>query len=150
MDPTGRDPSSGRRCCQALGGLAPLTVLAGDPAAGMRLADEMVTAAGTLPTRQSLAMALTRAAQTALLADDLGRAADHLSELFLLLDAMGTDRWRGDALEIAAVHRQRCGDSDRAAELFAECDRLRAARRERGGASRLLADQVREARRTPA
>jgi predicted ATPase/class 3 adenylate cyclase len=136
--------------CQALSALAPLTVLGGDPDAGLRLADQAVAAAAGLPTRQMLAMALTRAAQAALLAGDLGRGAEFLGALLRLLEAMATRRWVGDALEMTALHREQLGGdgaAGAAAELFGACDALRAALGEGGAGLGLLVQRVEQSRR---
>jgi predicted ATPase/DNA-binding SARP family transcriptional activator len=116
----------------ALAALGPLVALSGDGERALRLAEQAVGAARRLTARPVLAMALTRAAETAVLAGHPRRAADILVELLGLLADQGTRRWVADALETAALILEIDDlgigdDAERASVILGAADRLREA-----------------------
>jgi predicted ATPase/class 3 adenylate cyclase len=128
----------------ALAALGPLLALAGNKQRAVHLAEEAIDAARALPARPVLAMALSRAADTAVLAGEPRRAAGFLVELLAVLADLGTQRWLADALETAAlVLADR--DPDRAVAILGVSDRLREAAGEPRGGVRVLTDQVQQA-----
>jgi predicted ATPase/DNA-binding SARP family transcriptional activator len=124
----------------ALAALGPLVALSGDGERALRLAEEAVGAARRLTARPVLAMALTRAAETAVLAGHPRRAAGILVELLGLLADQGTRRWVADALEIAALILEIDDDAERASAILGAADRLREAIE-----VRVITDEVRHA-----
>ncbi|MFL6149247.1 MAG: hypothetical protein ACJ72I_17455 [Pseudonocardiaceae bacterium] len=86
-------------------------------------------------------MALTRAAETAVLASQPHRAAGILVELLGLLADLGTRRWVADALEIAALILEIDDDTEQASALLGASDRLREAIE-----VRVITEEVRHAR----
>ncbi|MDQ3825208.1 MAG: hypothetical protein M3325_05445, partial [Actinomycetota bacterium] len=64
-----------------------------DKQRAVRLAKEAIEAARGLPARPVLAMALSRAANTAVFAGEPRRAASFLVELLAVLADLGTQRW---------------------------------------------------------
>jgi predicted ATPase/DNA-binding SARP family transcriptional activator len=125
----------------ALAALGPLVAVSGDGERALRLADEAVGAARRLKVRPVLAMALTRAAETAVLASQPHRAAGILVELLGLLADLGTRRWVADALEIAALILEIDDDTEQASALLGASDRLREAIE-----VRVITEEVRHAR----
>jgi predicted ATPase/DNA-binding SARP family transcriptional activator/class 3 adenylate cyclase len=83
--------------------LALVSALAGHTATTQRLAEEAVETARRLPTCQVLVMALTRAAQAAVLSGHPENAKSVLTELLRVLRDLGFQRWVADALEMTAV-----------------------------------------------
>ncbi|MGH3527199.1 MAG: AfsR/SARP family transcriptional regulator [Pseudonocardiaceae bacterium] len=124
----------------ALAALGPLAALSGDGERALRLAEEAVGAARRLKARPVLAMALTRAAETAVLASHPRRAAGILVELLGLLADLGTRRWVADALETAALILE-IDDTERASAILGASDRLREAIE-----VRVITEEVRHAR----
>ncbi len=130
----------------ALAALGPLVALSGDGERALRLAEQAVGAARSLTARPVLAMALTRAAETAVLAGHPRRAADILVELLGLLADQGTRRWVADALETAALILEIDDlgigdDAERASVILGAADRLREAIE-----VRVITEEVRHAR----
>jgi predicted ATPase/DNA-binding SARP family transcriptional activator len=123
-----------------LAALAPLMALAGDCSGGVATAAEAVDAARAFRSPPTLAMALTRAAETAIIADQ--PAAPLLVELLRLLLEVGMRRWAADALEMSAVVFVRCRAMQEAAEALAAATRLRLAANEPPGGVRTLAAEV--------
>jgi predicted ATPase/DNA-binding SARP family transcriptional activator len=130
----------------ALAGLAPLVALSGEQARALRLAEEAVSTARGLPARPVLAMALTRAAETALLAGQPRTAADILVELLGVVADLGGRRWVADALETAALVLEAEQDTGRAAAILGASDQLRKAAGEASGGVRVIAEEVRHSR----
>ena len=125
----------------ALAALGPLVALSGDGERALRLGQEAVGAARRLTARPVLVMALTRAAETAVLAGHPRRAAGILVELLGLLADQGTRRWVADALETAALILEIDDDTERASAILGAADRLREAIE-----VRVLTEEVRHAR----
>jgi hypothetical protein len=130
----------------ALGALAPLVARAGDPDQAARLAEEAVSTARRLPARPLLAMALSRAAEAAVLAGQHRRAAAILGEFFGVIADLGTRRFLADALESAAMVLERIDDGKVAAELLGAADGLRRADGEPSGPLRVSAPEVEQTR----
>ena len=87
----------------ALAALGPLTIAAGDSEQGVRLAEEGLMRARQPRLRAILIMALTSAAETAILAGNRDRAQELLEELVRALRDQASLRWAADALELAGV-----------------------------------------------
>lgn len=130
----------------ALAALAPVVAVCGDDWRALGLAEEAVAAARRLPARPVLAMALIRAAETAVLARNSQNAADILVELLSLLADLGSRRWVADALETTALILQAEADAEQGSAILGASDRLREAAGEARGGVRVLAEQVRHAR----
>ena len=130
----------------ALAALGPLIARAGNNHRALQLAEEAIDTARGLPARPVLAMTLTRAAETAVLADEPRRAAGFLAELLGVLSDLGTQRWLADALEITALVLEAEQDADRASAILGISDRIREAASEPRGGVRVIAEQVRHAR----
>jgi tetratricopeptide (TPR) repeat protein len=130
---------------QGLSALAPLSVLCGAVAEGLRLAGEAIAAARRVPIRLVLVMALIRAGETAVLANDVPRVAGFLGEGLRLISELGTQRYLGDCLELVALTQLRRGEHRAAAMMFGAAAAWHQAT---GGASgvRLLAEQARTGR----
>ena len=96
----------------ALADLAPVTVLLGDAQEGSELARRALAASAAVGVLSVTLMALERAVETALLADDVRTATTHATELLRLLRGQHGRRWVADALENAAL-RLRCPGVDR-------------------------------------
>jgi tetratricopeptide (TPR) repeat protein len=126
----------------ALAALAPLVALLGEPRRAMCLAEEAVAFARPFVGRAVLAMALARAAEAAILADEHRRAEEMLDELLTLLLDLGTRRWAADALEMVGVVLERRGDHAVAASALGASEGLRAASGERRGGIRALAREI--------
>jgi predicted ATPase/DNA-binding SARP family transcriptional activator/class 3 adenylate cyclase len=129
-----------------LGALATVTAATGERERAQTLAQEAVVAARGFSLRGILAMALTRATETAILSGDGRRAETWLYELLGLLRELGSRRWMADALEMAALVRQAAGDDEGAARLLGACEAVRAALGEPAGGLRLISEKVRECR----
>jgi non-specific serine/threonine protein kinase len=135
----------------ALAALAPLTVLLGDAAPGQELARQALQASKSLDIAGVKLMALERAAETAILANEEELAASHIAELLGLLRGQYSRRWVADALENAAVVLDARGAPQGAAELLRTAHEVRRASGERLGGTRALAGRVHElAQRLPA
>ena len=91
-------------------------------------------------------MALTRAAETALLAGQPRTAADILVELLGVVADLGGQRWVADALETAALVLEAEQDTGRAAAILGASDQLRKAAGEASGGVRVIAEEVRHSR----
>lgn len=129
----------------ALAALAPLVALSGDGERALRLAEEAVEAARRLPARPVLAMALTRAGETAVLAGQPRRAAGILVELLGVLADLGTQQWVADALETAALVLEAEDNAEQPSVIFGASDRLRESAGEPRGGVRVIAEEVRHA-----
>jgi hypothetical protein len=125
-----------------LAALAPLMAMSGDPRDAQRLADEAVTISRGFTQRAVLAMAIARAAETAILTADLDRADTLLRELLTLLPALGTRRWAADALEMAAVVLERREMAAPAVSALAGAQALRLAAGEGSATVRAVAVEV--------
>jgi tetratricopeptide (TPR) repeat protein len=130
----------------ALAALAPLTALLRDAEHGLRLAEEAIVAARGLAIRNGLIMALSRAAETALIAGAHHRAAGLLAELLALLQDQASPRWVADSLEMAGLVLEAQGDPESAAAVLHAADTLRAASGENQGGTRVLAQEVQRGR----
>ncbi len=128
----------------ALAALAPLVALSGDEERALCLAEEAIEAARRLETRSVLAMALTRAAETAVLAGEPRHAVRILVELLGVLADLGAQRWVADALETAALVLE-AEDAEPAVAILGASDRLRETAGEARGGVRVIAGQVRHA-----
>jgi len=122
-----RDPLGTWLAPHALAGLAPLAARAGMPGQALTVAGEAITAARALGARPVLAMALARAAETALLAGQLPRAVANLTDLLGVLAESGTSRWLGEALEMTALVLADKGETARATEILGACQALHGA-----------------------
>ncbi|HET9891473.1 MAG TPA: tetratricopeptide repeat protein, partial [Mycobacterium sp.] len=130
----------------ALAALAPVVAVCGDGGRALHLAEEAVAAARRLPARPVLAMALIRAAETAVLARNSQHAADILVELLSLLADLGSRSWVADALETTALILQAEADAEQASAILGASDRLREAAGEARGGVRVIAEEVRHVR----
>ncbi|MGH3785173.1 MAG: AfsR/SARP family transcriptional regulator [Pseudonocardiaceae bacterium] len=130
----------------ALAALAPPVALSGDGERALRLAEEAVEAARRLPARPILAMALTRAGETAVLAGQPRRAASIIVELLGLLTDLGTGRWVADALETTTLVLHAEDGGERASTILGASDRLRESAGEPRGGVRVIAEEVRQTR----
>jgi tetratricopeptide (TPR) repeat protein len=99
-----------------LAALATLAARAGDGQRATALAGESIERAQRLG-RQSLVMALVRAAEASRLSGATGRAASLLREALLLLRDLGTRAWVGEALELAGMLAVEAGRTDDATRL---------------------------------
>ena len=124
-----------------LAALAPLMALAGDRRDGVATAAEAVDAARRFRSPPTVAMALVRAAETTIIADQ--PAAPLLVELLRLLLELGMRRWAADALEMSAVVFVRRRAMQEAAAALAAATLLRRAADEPPGGVRMLAAEVR-------
>ncbi len=102
-----------------------------------------MSSARPFAVRAVLAMALARAAETAILADDDVAAADSLDELLQLLLDLGTRRWAADALEMVTVVLECRGRHAEAVVALGASEALREAAGGRGGGVRAVAEEVR-------
>ncbi|HEY3240998.1 MAG TPA: BTAD domain-containing putative transcriptional regulator [Acidimicrobiia bacterium] len=102
--------------------LAPLAALAGEADRAQLLAKEAVMVARRLPALGFLIMALTRAAETALLSGRQPRAT--LRELIGHLRDLGAQAWVVETLEMVALVREAEGRPRPAARLLGACRAL--------------------------
>jgi predicted ATPase len=128
-----------------LAGAAPLVALS-DPERSRVLADEAVARARLLPGRMVLVMALARAAEADVVADDHRHAAEILAELLGLLRDLQARRWMADTLEVTAVLAGAERAHEPAARLFGAAAALREALGETLGGVRVVAEEVRRGR----
>ena len=142
----GPHDDGGWLAAHALAALAPMTLLLGEPERAVALAEEAIAAAHGAAEHNIVVMALTRAAETMLLARQSRRAGEILEELLELLHDMGSRRWLADALEMGALVLESRGDLGAAVEVLVVAERLRAASGEQGGGVRALAAEVRAGR----
>jgi non-specific serine/threonine protein kinase len=119
----------GRRCesadltAHSLAALAPVLALTGASKRAEALADEAIETARHLGLRLFVVMALTRAAEVAVLLEDPERARDALAESLTLLRDVGGVAWLADTLELVALlegNRQ----PEAAVRLLGACDTL--------------------------
>ena len=127
----------------ALAGLAPVAAQLGDRGYALRLAEEAVSSARPFSARAVLAMALARAAEVAVLADDHVAAADALDELLTLLLDLGTRRWAADALEMVTIVLESRGQHTEAVLAFGASEALHEAAGGQGSNLRAVAGHVR-------
>jgi len=111
----------------ALAGLAPLLAHSGKPGQALTVAGEAITAARRLGARPVLAMALARAAETAILTGQPSRATANITDLLEILSESGTSRWLGEALEMTALVLADLGEALCAAEILGACQALHGA-----------------------
>jgi len=83
--------------------LALVEASAGRVALGRRHAEVAVVSARQTPGRRTLVMALTRAAEAALVSGEPETAGPHLDELLGTLRELGSQTWAAEALELTAV-----------------------------------------------
>jgi hypothetical protein len=129
-----------------LAALAPLTVLLGEPERGLRQAEEAVVAARGFSDRGALLMALTRAAEAAILAGDHRRAGDVVGELLALVRDLRTRRWLADALELTALVLESRAEPAAAAEILGASEALREGAGQAGGGVRAVVEAVEDGR----
>jgi predicted ATPase/DNA-binding SARP family transcriptional activator len=137
------DPGGGWLLPHALAALAPVLALLGSGEQARRTAAEAVDAARPFEARAVLAMALCRAAEAGLIVGDDEAASADLVELLHLLRELGTRRWLGDAVEMAAVLLTRRDRPEVAAFAIGAAETLRSAAGEPEGGVRAVADEVR-------
>jgi tetratricopeptide (TPR) repeat protein len=80
-----------------------VSALTGRTDAAERLAHDAVQAARRVPAGDVSVMALTRAAQAAILSQRMQRASGVLTDLLELLSTLGFQHWVGDAFELTAI-----------------------------------------------
>jgi len=118
-------PAAGNLRAHALGGAALLAAEAGDGERAEAMAREGVEAARALNLQTVLVMALTRAAEVAVLLGRWESAHGALVELFTVLRNTGGRSFLADALELAALVQEGRGQRRSAAELLDAADRVR-------------------------
>lgn len=130
----------------ALGGLCLVLAHLGQPDEAEARGEEALCAARRCPARQVPVMALTRAAEAAIVADRLERARSLLRELLALLRDLGARRWVAEALELAALL---FGPDDpvASATMFGAAESLRMALGEPANPAGILAGRIAECRR---
>lgn len=131
--------------------LAVLAAATGEPATALHLAAAAVATARHVRVPSLLVVALLRAGQTHLLCGADIAARSDLRELFTLLHRLGSQHFRAEALEAAAVLAHRAGDDRHAARWLQVADTIRVARAEVGGGVDVLGSVLalaREATRT--
>jgi glutamate mutase epsilon subunit len=99
--------------------------LAGDVDRSEALAEEAIRIARGVPLRQVLVVALTRAAQAAVLSANHSRARLVLAELLRLLRDLGARRWVADALDATALVLETDDRLEAAARLLGASESLR-------------------------
>ncbi|MDT7625287.1 MAG: hypothetical protein QOF99_6188, partial [Pseudonocardiales bacterium] len=120
-----RDPLGTWLAPHALAGLAPLAARSDKPEQALTVAEEAITAARALGARPVIAMALARAAETAILAGRPLSGTANLTDLLDVLSESGTSRWLGEALEMSALVLADRGEAARASEILGACKALR-------------------------
>jgi predicted ATPase/DNA-binding SARP family transcriptional activator len=126
--------------------LAPLTALFGDPERGLDQAEVAVGGARDIGLSAVLMMALSGAAETAMLAGAPARASEILDELLELLQDQPGFRWVADALETAALVLEARDEPGAAAEALASAAALRVSLGETGDGVRVSAAEVERSR----
>lgn len=116
-----------------VGTLGVAAAVVGDGETARRRAEESVRAARAQGFDGTVAMTLTWSAMGAAITSDWPRAGDALRELLVLLRRLGTHRWVGDALEIAALTLAGTGKPAHAAQVLRAADEHRARHGERSG-----------------
>lgn len=116
-----------------IGTLGVAAAVLGDVETARRRAEESVRAARGLGFDGTVAMTLTWSAMGAAINSDWPRAGDALRELLVLLRRLGTHRWVGDALEIAALTLAGTRRPAHAAQVLRAADEHRARHGERSG-----------------
>jgi predicted ATPase/DNA-binding SARP family transcriptional activator len=130
----------------ALAGLCLVLALLDQPDEAEALGEEAICAARLSPGRLVLVMALTRAAEAAIVADRLERAELILRELLALLRELGARRWAAEALELAALVIG-AGDPALAAAMLGAAEAVRTALGEPANPTGILAGRIEECRR---
>jgi len=126
----------------AVGAMAALVAHAGDTARAARLAEEAVTVARELGAKPVVAMALTRAAETAVLSGTVADAVPTIAEALSVLANLGSGRWLADVLELTAITLEHRGQLREASVMLGAADGLRAAGGEADAERRLIGRQV--------
>jgi tetratricopeptide (TPR) repeat protein len=148
---TQTDDADGLLRAHALAALAPLTALLGEPEESVAQAEVALANAREIGLPAVLMMALSGAAEAAVLAGALSRADEILEELLRLLQDQPGFRWVADALETAALVLEAREEPGAAAEAMAAADSLRVSLGEIGAGVRVSAVEVEQAReRLPA
>jgi predicted ATPase/class 3 adenylate cyclase len=122
----GRQHGSEILVIHALAALASLAALDGDTDRALALSDEAVVTARGLGLRHVLAMALTRAAETALLGDKRAKAESRLRESLRMIRQLGGRMWVTDGLQLAGLVLEAGGHAEMATRLLAAAGGLAA------------------------
>jgi predicted ATPase/DNA-binding SARP family transcriptional activator len=120
-----REPLGAWLAPHALAGLAPLAVRPDEPDRALTMAREAITAAQALGEQPVLAMALARAAETAILASEHSQAIAYLTDLLGVLSESGTSRWLGEGLEMTALVLANQGEAAQGCEILGAYEALR-------------------------
>jgi predicted ATPase/DNA-binding SARP family transcriptional activator len=110
-----------------LAALAPIAALGGEPDRAERLAAEAIGIARNVPLPQILVVALTRAAEAAVVSDRRRRAMVLVGELLALLRDVGARRWVAHALETTALVLETDDRIESAARFLRAADSLQRA-----------------------
>jgi predicted ATPase/DNA-binding SARP family transcriptional activator len=140
------DSDDGLLRAHALAALAPLTALLDDPERGLDQAEVALGNARDIGLPAVLMMALSGAAETAVLGGAHARATEVLEELLKVVRDQPGFRWVADALEMAALVLESRDESAAATEALASADALRVAAGETGGGVRVAGAEVQRAR----
>jgi predicted ATPase/DNA-binding SARP family transcriptional activator len=140
------DSADGLLRAHVLAALAPLTARLGDAERGLGQAEVALVDARDIGLSAVLMMALSGAAETAMLAGASARAGEVLEELLELLQDQPGFRWVADALETAGLVIEAVDEPGAAAEALAAADALRVSLGEIGGGVRVAAREVQQAR----
>jgi predicted ATPase/class 3 adenylate cyclase len=130
----------------ALAGLCLVEAQLDDPDKAEALGEAAICTARRCPARQVLVMALTRAAEAAIVAGRRQRAELVLAELLNLLRDLGGRRWVAEALELAALLIA-TSDPTAAATMLGAAEALRSALGEPANPAGVLASRIEECRR---
>jgi predicted ATPase/DNA-binding SARP family transcriptional activator len=122
---------------QGLGILALVEATAGEGQLASGHADAAVAAARRIPGPRILVMALTRAAETAVISNRPESAHPHLDEMLGVLRELGSPRWSAEALELSAVSIAPVRP-EAAATLLGSAWAIRVLLREEGGVLPIL------------
>ena len=128
----------------AVAALAPLSVKAGEVQVGCEQAERAIAMARRLDTGLAM-MALARAAEAAILADDRGRCRRYLTELAANLRRSRSRRWLADTLETGALLAEPA-EPDLAVSLLGAAKAVRTASEEQLGGRRVITADVLRAR----
>jgi hypothetical protein len=101
-----------------------VVALTGDASEAETLAAEALEITRTLGLRLFVVMALTRAAEVAIIAGRIDQARDTLVETLALLREVGGQAWVSDVLELGALVGQADGRTNEAAHLLGAADQL--------------------------
>ena len=128
----------------AVAALAPLSVKAGDVQVGCEQAERAIAMARRLDAGLAM-MALARAAEADVLAEDRGRCGRHLGELAANLRRSRRRRWLADTLETGALLAEPA-EPDLAVSLLGAAKAVRTASEEQLGGRRVITADVLRAR----